>query len=55
MNAQLHMLLGFLDNIDLISIDRRILNKAYVSLKRETARMSLTISMARTNNMIVDS
>lgn len=36
-----HMLLGFADDIDIIGIDRRAVEEAFVPFKRETARIGL--------------
>jgi sorting nexin-29 len=47
-----HMLLGFADDIDIIGIDRRAVEEAFVPLKKETARIGLTINSTKTKYMV---
>lgn len=46
------MLLGFADELDLILINRRAVEDAYAPLKKETARIGLTIKSAKTKYTI---
>ena len=47
-----HMLLGFADDIDIIGVNRKAMEEAYSSLKREAARIGLIINSAKTKYMV---
>ena len=49
------MLLGFADDIDIIGVNRRAVEEAYSSLKKETARSGLIINSAKTKYMVAGS
>lgn len=47
-----HMLLGYADDIDIIGIDRRSVEEAFVPFKREAAKIGLTINTAKTKYLV---
>ena len=47
-----HMLLGYADDIDIIGINRRAVEEAFLPFKREAARIGLTINSAKTKYMV---
>ena len=49
-----HMLLGFVDDIDIIGINRKAMEEAFVPFKREAARLGLVINSAKTKYMVAD-
>ncbi|XP_062709021.1 uncharacterized protein LOC134288373 [Aedes albopictus] len=48
-----HVLLGFADDIDIIGIDRRAVEEAFIPFTRETARIGLMISTTETKYKVV--
>ncbi|XP_039430630.1 dynein axonemal heavy chain 8 [Culex pipiens pallens] len=46
------MLLGYADAIDIIGIDRRSVEEAFVPFKREAAKIGLTINTAKTKYLV---
>ncbi|XP_052561917.1 uncharacterized protein LOC128092322 [Culex pipiens pallens] len=46
------MLLGYVDDIDIIGIDRRSVEEAFVPFKREAAKIGLTINTAKTKYLV---
>ena len=47
-----HMLLGFADDIDIIGINRKAVEEAFVPFKREAARLGLVPNSAKTKYMV---
>lgn len=47
-----YMLLGFADDIDIIGVDRRAVEEAFVPFKRETERIGLIINSVKTKYLV---